>query len=56
MDLVSVLPLLFCTRRAMYTHATLNVDGSVFITGAHLLEDIVHNSKANFEIITADVR
>ena len=50
MDLVSVLPLLFCTRRAMYTHATLNVDGSVFITGAHLLDDVVHNSKVNFVI------
>ena len=51
MDLVSVLPLLFCSRRVMYTHATLNIDGSVFITGANLLQDVVHNSKANFEII-----
>ena len=51
LDLVTILPLLFCSRRAMYTHATLNVDGSVFIKGAHLLEDVIHNSKLNFSII-----
>lgn len=49
-DLVTILPLLFCSRRVMYTHSTLNVEGSIFMMGGHLFDDIVHNTKLNFAI------
>lgn len=51
MDLVSIIPLMYCSHRVMYTHSTLNLSGTMFFTGAHIFDDIIHNTKLNFEII-----
>eukprot|EP00873_Tetraselmis_striata_P027022 jgi/Tetstr1/447286/TSEL_034723.t1 len=50
-DLISVIPLLCCTHRVMYTHATLNLAGTIFFTRTQIFDDVIHNTKLNFGII-----
>jgi ATP-dependent protease ClpP protease subunit len=52
MPLMAVLPLLPCSHRVMYSHASLSVDGRVFVPrGAHLLEDVVENTRTQYDQI-----